>query len=98
LISKFGYGQDVWLKMKNSPYHPVRNNDMFIVKNNFWVVNGSGKIFKSIDSGKNWNLIYYNPVLHFRSIVFIDSLTGFCSNVGTGVFLMAEDTTVLIKY
>jgi photosystem II stability/assembly factor-like uncharacterized protein len=87
----------VWEKLKASPYHNMRHNDICEFGGCFWVVNGSGKIFKSIDRGANWSLLYHNPKAHIRSIVFIDSLVGFYANLGPGVYPLTEDTTALYR-
>lgn len=86
-----------WVQIPSSPYHPVRHNDLFQQDNILWVVNGSGKIFKSTDLGHKWTLVHHNPKAHFRSIVFLDSLTGFCANLGPGVYPLTEDTVALYK-
>lgn len=55
-----------------------------------WAVNSDGKIFKTIDGGKNWVELYNDPYRYFRSVEFLNAYIGFAGTLN-GVLLKTKD-------
>jgi photosystem II stability/assembly factor-like uncharacterized protein len=62
-----------------------------------WYVNGSGKIYKTINGGSSWALKLNKPGTYFRAIGFVDEQRGFTGNIGTNYFPNVTDTTPLYE-
>lgn len=71
--------QPQWRLLEGSPSDGRFDDFSFININTGWGVSASGnsKIYKTTNSGLNWQLLYTFTGRHSRSICFIDSLTGF---------------------
>lgn len=54
-----------------------------------WAVNGQGMIFKTVDGGDNWALVYSSDV-YFRAVEFLNEDVGFAGTLD-GVFLKTTD-------
>ncbi len=85
-----------WQMLPQSPQNGQKQDDVFFLNPELgWSVNGSGRIYKTLDGGQNWKLMLEQPGTYFRCIGFIDSLRGFAGNIGTGYFPNVSDTIVL---
>jgi len=73
-----------WQVLPNAP-GPTgsRYDDVFFVNPSLgWVINGTGKIYRTTDGGDSWELQKDQPITYWRSIGFADSLTGWAGNFG----------------
>ena len=86
-----------WQQLKTDVYQGKQDDIFFINDSIGWYCNGSGKIYKTTNSGTDWKLIYEKKGTFFRCIVFMDSLQGFAGNIGTEYFPNVEDTVPLYK-
>ncbi len=73
-----------WLALPNAPGPTTsRYDDVFFVNPSLgWVINGTGKIYRTTDGGDSWELQKDQPITYWRSIGFADSLTGWAGNFG----------------
>jgi len=86
-----------WQQLKTEAYQGKQDDIFFVNENLGWYCNGSGKIYKTINGGSDWKLIFEKPGTFFRCIGFIDSLKGFAGNIGTDYFPDVTDTVPLYK-
>jgi len=86
-----------WQQLKTDVYQG-KQDDIYLLNDSIgWYCNGSGKIYKTINSGKDWKLIFEKKGTFFGCISFVDSLQGFAGNIGTDYFPNVEDTVPLYK-
>ena len=96
-ISKLS-AQYNWNQLSAAPYNGGKQDGIFFInKDTGWVVNGSGKIYKTTDAGNSWIQQKNSPGTYFRSVAFINDQIGFAGNVGTNYFPGVTDTTPLYK-
>ncbi len=87
------FGQS-WETLNSVPII-TRYNDVFLVTSaRGWIANGSGQIYRTIDGGVSWQKQFEQSTAHFRSIGFVDSLTGWAGNVGPGEFGATDTSTI----
>jgi photosystem II stability/assembly factor-like uncharacterized protein len=86
-----------WQQVKTEEYRGKQDDIYFLNENLGWYCNGSGKIYKTTNSGIDWKLVYEKKGTFFRCIGFIDSLVGFAGNIGTDYFPNVSDTVPLYK-
>ena len=87
-----------WSILSKAPYNGGKQDGIyFINKDTGWVVNGSGKISRTLDGGTSWTQQKNSAGTYFRSVAFIDDKTGFAGNVGAGYFPGVTDSTPLYK-
>ncbi len=90
LLSSLTYAQKGWFS-QHVPANIYQMNDIFALNDNIaFAVGDSGKIIKTTDGGKNWNLIFDSDTLYYlRSISFVDSLKGWI--IGQGIIMRTTD-------
>ena len=87
-----------WVKLENAEAYKGKQDDIFFINENIgWYVNGLGKIYKTYNSGMQWQEVCNKPGTYFRCIGFADSLHGFAGNIGTEYFPNVTDTTPLYE-
>lgn len=86
-----------WTKLSTEPFRGKQDDVFFITPEIGWYVNGSGKIYKTIDGGANWVKKLDKPGTYFRAIGFIDEQRGFAGNIGTEYYPNVTDTTPLYE-
>jgi len=86
-----------WKKLTTVPYKGKQDDIYFTDPANGWYVNGSGKIFRTRNGGREWQEIYSKPGTYFRCVGFIDSLRGFAGNLGTDYFPKVTDTVPIYQ-
>ncbi|MGZ4098945.1 MAG: hypothetical protein ACXVNM_08700 [Bacteroidia bacterium] len=101
-LSSFCFAQSIrtkpyWQQLKTDEYKGKQDDIYFINSNGGWYCNGSGKIYKTENGGKDWKLCFEKKGTFFRCIGFIDSLNGFAGNIGTDYFPNVTDTVPLYK-
>ena len=97
LLPLVGHTQYEWQKTDAAAYRGKQDDIHFINPDRGWYVNGSGKIYKTVNGGKDWQLIFDKPGTFFRCVGFIDSLRGFAGNIGIEYFPNVTDTVPLYK-
>lgn len=66
-----------WAPLENAPVAEHRHDDIFFLNAaTGWIVNVSGEIHKTTDSGASWALVHADSTVSFRSVAFADSLRG----------------------
>lgn len=86
-----------WEKLPTEAYKGKQDDIYFVNENLGWYINGFGKIYRTQNAGKNWELQLEKKGTFFRCIAFIDSMTGFAGTVGTDYFPNVSDTIPLYK-
>lgn len=86
-----------WTKLKTEPFRGKQDDVFFVAPDVSWYVNGSGKIYKTIDGGASWDLKLNKPGTYFRAVGFIDEQRGFAGNIGTEYYSNVTDTTPLYE-
>ncbi len=86
-----------WQQLKTDEYKGKQDDIYFLNERQGWYCNGSGKIYKTNNGGKDWNLCFEKKGTFFRCIGFADSLLGFAGNIGTDYFPDVTDTVPLYK-
>lgn len=87
-----------WSNLVNAPYNGGKQDGIFFInKDTGWVVNGSGKIYKTGDGGTTWIQQKNSPGTYFRSVAFINDQVGFAGNVGPNYFPGVTDANPLYK-
>lgn len=98
VITTLGCESYTWVLQESAPSFRGKQDDIhFIDSQQGWYCNGSGQIFKTVDGGTNWELVYEQPGTFFRCIGFLDSLNGFVGNVGMDYFPGVEDSIPLYR-
>ncbi len=92
------FGQYNWSSLDNAPYNGGKQDGIYFVNKDVgWVVNGSGRIYKTTDGGENWIQQKNSPGTYFRSVAFINDQIGFAGNIGPNYFPGVTDTHPLYK-
>jgi photosystem II stability/assembly factor-like uncharacterized protein len=87
-----------WQLLPQSPQNGQKQDDVFFLNPALgWCVNGSGRIYKTVNGGANWIKILDQPGTYFRCITFRDSLHGFAGNIGPNYFPNVSDATPLYR-
>lgn len=82
---------DGWEIIKSSYDFDINPRDIFFVNpNTGFVVGYNGEIYKTIDSGENWEKKNSGTTLHLHSVYFINEDVGFVSSVAMGGCLDAD--------
>ncbi len=87
------FGQ-TWQTLNSVPVVSRYNDIYFVTPARGWIVNGSGQIYRTLDGGVSWTRQFEKNTVHFRSIGFVDSLTGWAGNVGPGEFGATDTSTI----
>lgn len=90
-------GPTSWTALTTEPYKGKQDDIYFVSPSTGWYVNGAGKIFKTIDSGKTWTIVLEKPGIYFRCIGFVDDTLGFAGNIGPGYFPNVVDSVPLYR-
>ena len=96
LLSSSLKAQSSWKALPNAPTTSRHDDGFFINENLGWVV-GRGKIWKTTDGGNSWKNQFDSGTIYFRSIGFLDSLTGVAGNLGTNEFGGQTDTNLIFR-
>lgn len=98
LLAFSSQAQFTWKKLTNAPTNGGKQDDVyFIHPDTGWSVNGSGRIYKTINGGNTWIQQRNSAGTYFRCIGFIDNQYGFAGNIGTNYFPGVTDTVPLYK-
>ena len=90
------YAQAGWKTLTAAPVTSRHDDGYFLNENTGWVV-GRGKIWKTNDGGHSWINQFDKGTIYFRSIGFVDSLTGVACNLGTNEFGGQTDTNLIYR-
>ncbi len=94
--SFFTQAQPTWKALPSAPTTSRHDDGFFINDNLGWVV-GRGRIWKTSDGGDSWIKQFDSGTIYFRSIGFLDSLTGVAGNLGTNEFGGQTDTNLIFR-
>jgi len=87
----------VWKKLATEAYRGKQDDIHFVTPRVGWYVNGSGKIFKTVDGGESWELKLHKPGTYFRCLMFVDEKLGFAGNIGPDYFPNVTDSEPLYR-
>jgi photosystem II stability/assembly factor-like uncharacterized protein len=94
----FAFGQYNWSNLDSAPYNGGKQDGIYFINKEIgWVVNGSGRIYKTTDGGETWIQQRNSPGTYFRSVAFVNEQTGFAGNIGPNYFPGVTDTNPLYK-
>lgn len=81
-----------WHSLSNIPDSESRYDDVFFLNENLgWAADGvGGKVFKTVDGGKNWTEQLHLPSHYLRNIEFLDENIGFLGTL-SGDFYRTSD-------
>src|SRR5688572_14128008 len=84
-VTYFSFSQSGWNYLPASPIGGAgRFDDIYFTNDSTgWAVDGSGKIYKTIDYGNQWALQVDTPE-YFRSVEFLNNDTGFAGTLNGG--------------
>jgi photosystem II stability/assembly factor-like uncharacterized protein len=98
LFSEITQAQFTWTNLPSAPFNSAKQDGIFFLnRDTGWAVNGSGRIFRTLNGGSTWIQQKNSPGTYFRAVAFIDSQTGFAGNVGPNYFPNVSDTSPLYK-
>jgi photosystem II stability/assembly factor-like uncharacterized protein len=87
-----------WSNISAAPTNGGKQDGVFFLnKDTGWIVNGSGRIYRTLNAGATWLQQKNAPGTYFRCVEFIDAQIGFAGNVGTGYFPGVTDANPLYK-
>lgn len=89
---------NAWAKLTAAPSNGGKQDGIFFInKDTGWVVNGSGRIYKTLDGGTSWIQQKNSAGTYFRCVAFLNDQVGFAGNIGTNYFPGVTDTNPLYK-
>jgi photosystem II stability/assembly factor-like uncharacterized protein len=86
-----------WVKLPTEPYKGKQDDISFIDADHGWYGNGTGKLFRTTDSGATWNKIWEQTGTFIRALGFVDEKIGFLGNVGTNYYPGVTDSHPLYR-
>ncbi len=88
-----------WQTLTGAPNQLTgRHDDIFFVNDSTgWLVNNTGKIYRTGDMGNSWNMQCNQPGTYFRCIGFAGPLNGWAGNLGAQSWGGATDTNCLYE-
>lgn len=87
-----------WQTLSAAPSNGQKQDDVFFLDvQRGWAVNGSGRIYRTLNSGQTWAQQVQQTGTYFRCDGFVDSLRGFAGNIGTNYFPGVTDTNPLYR-
>jgi len=90
--------QYTWSNIPGAPYNAAKQDGIFFLnRDTGWAVNGSGRIFKTLNGGSSWIQQRNSPGTYFRAVAFINAQIGFAGNVGPDYFPNVTDANPLYR-
>ena len=90
--------QFTWQSLRGAPTNGSKQDGIwFIHPDTGWVVNGSGRIYRTLDGGATWLQQRNSPGTYFRAVRFVNGQVGFAGNIGPGYFPGVTDTSILYR-
>jgi photosystem II stability/assembly factor-like uncharacterized protein len=86
-----------WIKQKTAPYRGKQDDIFFIDPLIGWYGNGEGKLYRTVDGGISWSLIWTQPGTFIRALGFVDAQHGYLGNVGPGSYPGVTDKNPLYE-
>ncbi len=98
LFSEITQAQFTWTNLPSAPFNSAKQDGIFFLnRDTGWAVNGSGRIFKTLNGGSNWIQQRNSPGTYFRAVAFVNSQIGFAGNVGPDYFPNVTDANPLYR-
>lgn len=92
------HAQFTWNNLPAAPYNGAKQDGVFFLnKDTGWVVNGSGRIHRTLDGGTTWVQQANSPGTYFRAVAFMNEQVGFAGNIGPDYFPNVSDTHPLYR-
>lgn len=90
--------QYTWMNLPSAPYNAAKQDGVFFLnRDTGWVVNGSGRIHRTLDGGATWVQQLSSPGTYFRAVAFLDDQVGFAGNIGPNYFPNVSDPDPLYR-
>lgn len=86
-----------WRKLVTVPYPGKQDDVSFSSTQRGWYVNGSGRIYRTTDSGDSWQEQVKRPGTFFRAIGAVNDSLVFAGNIGPDYFPGVTDTIPLYR-
>ncbi len=98
LVAASVSAQFTWSNLAGAPNNGAKQDGIFFLnKDTGWAVNGSGRIFKTLNGGSSWIQQRNSPGTYFRAVAFINAQIGFAGNVGPDYFPNVTDPNPLYR-
>lgn len=92
------HAQFIWNNLPAAPYNGAKQDGVFFLnKDTGWVVNGSGRIHRTLDGGTTWVQQANSPGTYFRAVAFMNEQIGFAGNIGPNYFPGVSDPHPLYR-
>lgn len=86
-----------WMKLETEPFRGKQDDIYFLNSDLGWYINGSGALYKTVNGGATWKLLYEKPGSFFRTVLFLSEKVGFIGTVGVGYFPNVQDSIPLYR-
>ncbi len=86
-----------WQTSPSEPYRGKQDDIAFASPKRGYYGNGDGKIFRTLDGGATWKMMFEQKGTFVRAIGFIDEQRGFAGNLGPDAFPGVTDTELLYR-
>lgn len=77
--------EPAWQTLPTEAYPKKRDDVVFADAKTGFYGTGKGNLYKSVDGGQSWQLVWSKPGSFIRSIAFLDAKHGFLGNLGAGL-------------
>jgi photosystem II stability/assembly factor-like uncharacterized protein len=81
-----------WHTLVTESYPKKRDDLVFLDARTALYGTGKGNLYRTIDGGKSWQLVWSRPGVFIRSLGFIDPKHGFLGNLGLGLASITDAT------
>lgn len=90
--------QYTWTNLPSAPFNSAKQDGVFFLnKDTGWVVNGSGRIHRTLDGGATWVQQANSPGTYWRAVAFMNEQIGFAGNIGPNYFPGVSDPHPLYR-
>jgi photosystem II stability/assembly factor-like uncharacterized protein len=81
-----------WQTLATEAYPKKRDDLVFLDARTAIYGTGKGNLYRTVDGGQTWQLVWSRPGTFIRSLGFIDATHGFLGNLGAGLANITDTT------
>ena len=81
-----------WQTLATEAYPKKRDDLVFLDARTAIYGTGKGNLYRTVDGGQTWQLVWSRPGTFIRSLGFIDAAHGFLGNLGAGLANITDTT------
>ena len=74
-----------WHTLATEAYPKKRDDLVFVDARTAFYGTGKGNLYRTVDGGRSWQVVWSHPGTFIRSLAFVDSKHGFLGNLGAGL-------------